>query len=259
MKHVFLRIGIIVILACCILLSGCDKYLGEGNTKETEQTDISSLVDYVDWYRDVDNTGVYNYVQWIELDIWFIDKLSEYNWTDITFDVVYEGQIIASELPVDVDVNYVKCYYDISCEGIPLTDNGYFAPGSYEVILHDNEDNTIVSSDCLVTIESGDALSKMVTGIEQVENNENEIAIRISFDGDITPYTNAGIYLMVSLDGGTTSFIPEKYSIDLADTYMTVRYIDPDISKGNVMISIFGGDNSFVCSSDIVITGAANE
>lgn len=244
------KIPIVILFSLCILLSGCRQ--GSTDAGIINHPDIVSITDYTEWYEDIENTGVYNYVKWIELDVWFIDRIDKYDWEDISFEVTYEGQVIASDLDVSIDMNYMRCFYSSSNDGAILTENGYLAPGLYEISLKDVDGDSIISSSCTVTTESGDVLSEMVTGAECIVDQNNQLDYRIFFKGDITPYSNTGFYLTLSIDGGATTFIPDNYSIETADTFMTVRCYDIETSTQEVILSIYCGDGTFVHSVRIV-------
>ncbi len=238
---------VVLLFNFCLLLTSCGVLTEQTGTDEI---DLTSKIDYSEWFGN-DKLGEYNCAQWVELIIWFNESIDDYDWDGCSFDVSYENQTIASNLPVAVDKNYVSCYYHRLLDGAVLTDSGYLAPGIYEITLKDSDGQSIYSSSCIITYETGDALSKMIVDMEQLENLDNQLAVRIYFDGDITPYSKSGFFIAVSLDGGITSFIPEDYSIEPADTYLTVRYFEPESSELGIIIYIYCGDGAFVCDKTL--------
>ena len=235
-------------LACSFLLSGC-----KSTTPQNARPNPDSILDYTDWYHDVGNSGTYNYTKWFELDVWFTENVYSYNWTDITFDVLYEGQVIASDVPIKVDYNYFSCYFDSSFDGAPLTESDYLAPGCYQVRLEDENGNYVLSSECTITVESGDVLSQMIVGKEQIDTTWNQLAFRIDFAGDIRPYSTTGYKIAVSLDGGESSYVPEMSAVEVAESYLIIRYWETDATVEEVIVSVYCGDGSFVCDAELKV------
>ena len=243
MKNNFTVVVLICLTLASTLLSGCGNGIGHD---EPNRPDLKTIVDYHDWFYDIDNTERYNHVQWIELDVWLTKSIYDYDWSDVSYDVLYEGQVISSNLDVGIEFNYFKCSFDTTYEGAILGQNGYLAPGTYEIILKDSENSSLFSSKCTVTEESGEVLSEMVTSIQQIDCQDGQIALQINFDKNITPYTKKGFYITVSNDGGETNIIPNDYSIDIADTYITVYCHEPNSMK-TIILSVYCGDGTYVC------------
>ena len=253
MKHLHVGDIAAIIIASSFLLSGCSLFASDTESSAVEELDLVSVIDYTDWYRDIKNTNTYNYTTWFELDVWLKVNADDYGWTDVTYDVLYEGTVIASDLAASVEYYYYKCYFDASYEGALLTDNGYLVPGNYEIVLKDKDKTAIASSNCIVSTDSGDVLSQMIVNIEQLDNQENQMAVRIDFDGDIRPYAATGFGITISLDGDDTSFVPEKRAIEVAETYIIVRYYEPDTSAQTALVNLYCGDGSFVCSAELEV------
>lgn len=250
MKRHIENIILIIIIANCFILLGCN-HKGQvfANYNDSNQ-ELLTAYDYCDWYQDIEDSSSYNCVNWIELDVWFKNSVSDFSFDSIVFDVSYDGQVIASNVSVVPDTNFLRCYYDTSCSGANLTENGFLAPGTYSLILRDG-DECIVSSTCIVTADSGNMLSQKVIYTEFIGDLSDQIALRIYFDSDITPYSKTGFYITVSFDQGADTFVPEKYSVERADTFLTIRYLNPDTSKKEALISVYCGDGSFVCSETV--------
>ena len=250
MNSICIRRAWFLSFVLCFIFTGCTA-TNAGSIANDGRPELTSIYDYSDWYYDIDNSANYNFAAFIELDVWYKTRVSGYDWTDVTFDVWYENKVIASDLAVIVDLNYMKCYFDTSFESAVLTDEGYLAPGLYKIVLNDAEGNSIVSSSCNVSVDSGNTLSQMVTNKELIANQADQIALRIHFDDSVLAYSKGGLYITVSLDEGKTSFVPEKYSIEIADTFITIRYLDPDVGAQTIILSLYSRDNSLVCSEKI--------
>ena len=241
----------VFVAVLCVFLLGCVRKESETTNYSSANNEDISIFDYTEWYCDTDNSGTYNYVKWIELDAWLADAPLDYNYSEMTFDVFYEDTIIASDYSVIVEANYIKCCYNTSCEGAVVTESGYLSPGSYTIIIKDISGNGVISSSCNVTLESGNLLSTMVASINQIENQDNQLTLQICFNGDILPYSKTGYYLTISYDNGETSYIPERYSIYPANTYIMAKIDDYDASKNDVLVSVYCGDGSFVCETKV--------
>lgn len=241
-------IVILSILLTCYLISGCSAFLLNAESQATDVAGVVPSVDYTDWYGDINDTGVYNTTKWIELDVWFDGNITGTDWSDVTYDVIYEGSVIEADIAVSVEMNYLKCRFDRTFKGVVIGDNGCFEPGDYEICVKDNNGNEIASSVCSVTAESGDTLSDMVTNTERLLDQENQLALRIYFNGDMTPYSKLGFYVVVSLDSGATEYVPEDCLIEPADTYLTVRIFDQEIIEQEAKVSLFCKDGSIVFS-----------
>lgn len=235
-----------ILLVCCFLVSGCNRSQADIANDKTDNSNVLSMIDYCDWYRDIEDTNTYNYVDWIELDIWFTERILDSDWSNISYDVSYEGQLISTN-NVIIKEYHMECYFDVSYEGAVISDNGYLAPGLYEFTLKDAEGHTILSADCNVTIESGDVLSSKVVCFEQINSEGDQRIFRISFDGDITSYAKTGFFLTESFDNGMYKYVPKDYSIEIADTYILIKYFVTDDSTNEVLLSVYCGDRSFVC------------
>lgn len=248
MNRFFVSTMMATVLSACIILSGCGRNSNSIDANESNLPELETIIDYSDWYYDIDNSNTYNCTQWIELDIWFIARISNYDWSGIKCEVFYDNQLVASSISVVADVNYVKCYYDINSEGAVLAENGwYLAPGIYEIVLKDSDNNKVYSSKCYVTAESGDVLLEKIVDITQIDAQDDEIAFKVTFDDDISPYTKTGFYITVSFDEGKTSFVPDKYTVELADTYMIVRCYEIDLKQEQIQISVYCKDGTYVC------------
>ena len=255
MKNNLYKVSIVLsVLIHSLLLSGCEWLSFNKDLDDAIRPNPISILDYNDWYGDDYNSGTYNYTKWIELDVWYSESISEYDWTDMAFDVVYEGEIIASEMPVVVEMNYMKCFFDASSKGAVTNYIGYLAPGEYEIVLKDGNNEQILSSQCNVTNKSGEALSDIILTMEQIDNQDHQVILRITFEKDITPYSKTGFYISVSYDNGNTTIVPENFSVETADTYMTIKYFDPDLDSKEVLLTVYCGDNSIVCSKLMNIT-----
>ncbi len=243
---------LVAILSGCILLSGCGQNPVESGAEEKGRSNIAYAIDYTEWYRDINNTDIYNYVTCIELDIWFTEDISSFNWDGITYDVSYEEQIVATDLSPAFGQNYIGCVFDSSNDNAILS-NGYLATGTYEILMKDDQNNVIVASACQVTAESGEMLSTMIIDIEKLTEQVDPLSLRIGFDGDITPYTQQGFYITISQDDGATSYMPSRsnYDIELADTYLIINYFNHRDSDGKFLLSLYCGDGTFVCSEKV--------
>ena len=246
------RTILVAILSGCILLSGCGQNPVESETEENGRSNIASAIDYTEWYKDINNTDIYNYVTCIELDIWFTEDIGTLNWEGVTYDVSYEEQIIATNLSPALGQNYIGCVFDSSSDSAILS-NGCLATGTYEILLKDDQNNVIVASACQVTAESGEMLSTMIVDIEKLTEQADPLSLRIDFDGDITPYTQQGFYITISQDDGATSSILSRsnYDIEVADTYLIINYYNHRDSDGKFLLSLYCGDGTFVCSEQI--------
>ncbi len=249
---IFSLIVVALVLCASYILISCNLNSIESNTSSENRTDIVDSIDYYDWYCDIDNRGEYNYTRWIELDVWFKEEQSDNDWSGTTFDVAYNGKPIASNIAVTVEeAFYIQCYFDTTYEGAMLTDNGYLAAGIYEISLRDKDGNHISTSTCTVSVDSGNVLSEMLVNTEKIDSINNELAVRFSFDGDITPYSRIGYYITVSLDGGESSFVPEEYSVEPAKTYLIIRYFPQNANEQNLLVSLFCTDGTLVCSCEV--------
>ena len=251
MKRVMQCVILVAMQVLCFAFSGCMHNTTNGESNDSNRPNLTDLLDYTDWYCDIDNTTDYNYVKWIELDIWFAERINVYDWTDTTFEVTYEGNTIATDIPVlIVDINYMKCYFDINNEGAVVTENGYLAPGLYEISLIDHEGNTIVSSTCTVTAYSGEALSQMITNVSLLDSKDKQTSIQIDFNDDITPFYNTGFYVSATQNGETLC-VPVQYNVELAKTYMIVNCNITKDEVGEFLLTVYCGDGTKICEKAI--------
>lgn len=103
-------------------------------------SDITSLIDYTDWFTsDSDNTYLSGSSE-IEFDVWFTEDISMYDWSSAYFKVEKDGSELTSSGSVNVGSTYVECTFDI-------TDYG---DGAYTVTLCAPDGSVIASDSCAV-------------------------------------------------------------------------------------------------------------
>lgn len=247
MNNTSLRYGISIISAICILLSGCNMLTSM--TDRVNSSTFSSICDYSDWYYDINNTSVYNCVQWIELDIWLKERASNYDFSEVSFDVSYNGQSVATNQPIDIDICCMKCYFGNSNEGAILS-NKYLAPGEYEIDIKNTEGDLLYSSICTVTIMSGEVLAEMVDDVVVRGVENRQVIIQVNFKTDITPYTKEWFYITASQEGELLS-VYGQYTVEIADTYIIIKYNLPVEFADDILISVYSGDGIWVCEKKI--------
>lgn len=101
------------------------------------ESPYSSKIENAHFYNS--DNSVYTNPYYLDYDIYFTENIDE----RITFDVVFNGNVIYSE--TDSCGSYVYCYcYD------DYLDSGEFAPGQYTFNVYDSNGALIISDTCIV-------------------------------------------------------------------------------------------------------------
>ncbi len=211
-----------------------DFYTYELNLKP----DLTSIIDYTDSYG-----GSY----YLDLYIYTTEDVTEYD-GDITFDVYYEGSMIASGVTAYVYSYYICCdYYD--------PDYNYLASGTYSIAVNYGDveiayEDIVVDNSYYETTAStfsGDLASEVYYTDWWWDNDDNTYDVgveEIEFD----------VYFNVDVSGYDMTFDVKDGDGNTIDSYVTVQnngysvycIWEPggEIPAGVYAIGLFDGDTA---------------